>query len=114
MHCFHLAKIAGDREIRELYRQSDLQYEDLLYTSEWSPPLKPIQIPYIFFFMDTERTYELALRLIYKQHLVQYTGNDFIEKLSNPDIATIIQGCLLVTVGDKLKKLMIDVSGAVK
>ena len=24
VHCFHLAKIAGDREIRELYRQSDL------------------------------------------------------------------------------------------
>ena len=24
VHCFHLAKIAGDREMREMYRQSDL------------------------------------------------------------------------------------------
>ena len=90
VHCFHLAKIAGDREIRELYRQSDLQFEDMICFTEWNPPLKPIQIPYLFFFMDTERTFELALRLIYKQHLIQYTGNDFIDNISNPDIATII------------------------
>ena len=82
--------------------------------SEWNPPLKPIQIPYLFFFMDTERTFELALRLMYRQELIQFTGNDFIEKIPNPDIATIIQGCLLVTVGDKLKKLMIDPMGNVK
>ena len=66
VHCFHLAKIAGDREIRELYRQSDLQFEDMIYFKEWNPPLKPIEIPYLFFFMDKERTFELALRLIYR------------------------------------------------
>jgi len=40
--------------------------------------------------MDTERTYELALRLMYKRELIQFTGNDFVEGLSNPDIASII------------------------
>lgn len=67
VHCFHLAKLAGDREIRELYRQSDLQYEDLIYATNWGNQFKPIQIPYLFYFMDTERTYELCLRLLYNK-----------------------------------------------
>lgn len=42
VHCFHLAKIAGDREMRELFRQSDRQFEDLFCISDHSPPLKPV------------------------------------------------------------------------
>ena len=51
---------------------------------------------------------------MYKKHQIQYTAEDFIERIPNQDIANIIQGCLLVTVGDKLKKLMIDAQGNVK
>ena len=113
VHCFHLAKLAGDREMRELFRQSDLQYEDLVYPTNWGIPLKPVQIPYLFFFMDTERSYELCLRLLYKKSQIQYTGEDFVSNMENLEVASIIQHCLLVTVGDKLKRLTIDGQGNV-
>lgn len=35
VHVFHLAKIAADRELRALYQQSDLQFEDLYCISNW-------------------------------------------------------------------------------
>lgn len=114
VHIFHLAKIAADREIRAMYQQSDLQFEDLYCVTNWPAPFKPMQIPHLFFFMDTERTFELCLRLLYKSHQVQYTGEDFIEKIPQREVANIVQGCLLVTVGDKLKKLMIDGKGNVR
>ena len=41
VHVFHLSKIAGDREMRALFKQSDLQYEDLYCMTRWQPPLKP-------------------------------------------------------------------------
>ena len=114
VHCFHLAKLAADREVREMFRQSDLQFEDLLMPTDFGTPLKPVDIPYLFFFMDTERTYELCLRLLYKKNAIQYTGQDFESNLENLEVASIIQHCLLVTVGDKLKRLMIDSSGNVQ
>ena len=113
VHCFHLAKVAGDREVRELFRQSDLQFEDLVCLSDWQPPFKPGQIPFLFFFMDTERAFELCMRLLYNQRTVQYTGEEFLG-ITNPETARIIQSCLLVTVGDKLKQLLIDNNGVIK
>lgn len=62
VHLFHLTKIAADREVRELYKESDLQFEDLIYATEWAKPLKPTQIPYLFFFLDSERTFEAGLK----------------------------------------------------
>lgn len=56
--------------MRALFKQSDLQYEDLYSMTQFTPPLKPAQIPFMFFFMDDERTYELCLRLLYKRCLV--------------------------------------------
>lgn len=50
---FHLLKIAGDRETRQLFLQSDLQLEDLLMTTDFGRPLKPVYLPYIFLFLDT-------------------------------------------------------------
>ena len=64
--------------------------------------------------MDAERTFELCLRLMYPDHQVEYTGEDFIERIPQNDIANIIQNCLLITVGDKLKKLTVDNKGQVK
>jgi len=66
VNVFHLAKIAGDREMRALFHQSDLEYEDLFCPTMWPLPYKPHQIPYLFFFMDTERSFELCLSLMYK------------------------------------------------
>ena len=92
-----------------MYRQSDLQFEDMYFVTTWQTPFKPGQIPHLFFMMDTERSFELCLRLMYKPREVQFTGADFeIGKIDQTDVASIIQGCLLTTVGDKLKKLLID------
>ena len=52
--------------------------------------------------MDTELTFELCMLLLYNRRTVQYTGENFLE-ISNTEITRIIQTCLLVTVGDKLK-----------
>ena len=61
VHIFHLSKIAGDREMRERYRQSDLEFDDLLMATPFPKPLKPSHIPYMFFFMDSERSFEACL-----------------------------------------------------
>ena len=63
--------------------------------------------------MDTELTFEMCMLLLYNKRTVQYTGEDFLE-ITNPEITRIIQTCLLVTVGDKLKQLLIDNNGTVK
>ena len=43
--------------------------------TRWAAPLKPIQIPYLFFFLDTERTFEIGLTLLYEEKLVRYSGD---------------------------------------
>ena len=112
MHIFHLTKIAGDKEVRELFRQSDLQFEDLWMPTKWPAPLKPIQIPYLFFFLDTERTFEIGLTLLYEEKLVRFTGELFDSTdLDNNEAQIIVQNSLLVTVGDQLKVLTLDQKG---
>ena len=64
--------------------------------------------------MDTEVTFELCLRLVYQKNWIEFTGEDFVEKITTAEVGNIIQGCLLVTVGDKLKKLLVDPQGKVK
>ena len=63
--------------------------------------------------MDTEQTFELCLHLLYDKQTIQYTGQDF-DKMQNSEAARILQSCLLTTVGDKLKHLIIDNNGNVK
>ena len=63
--------------------------------------------------MDTELTFEMCMLLLYNKRTVQYTGEDFLE-ITNPEITRIIQTCLLVTVGDKLKQLLVDNNCTVK
>lgn len=76
--------------MRELYKQSDLQFEDLYFMTDWRPPLKPSQIPYLFFFMDTEKTFEMCLRLLYKKEHVEFSGEDFVSKFDSNVAANII------------------------
>lgn len=52
VHILHLSRVAGDREVRELFKQSDLQTEDLYRATMIQAPFKPQHIPLLFFFMD--------------------------------------------------------------
>ena len=51
--------------------------------------------------------------MMYDSKTINYTGSDF-EKIQNTDVSRILQACLLVTVGDKLKHLLIDNNGNVR
>ena len=73
-----MTKIAGDREVRELYRQSDLRFEDLWLETRWPLPLRPGALPFLFFFLDTEQTFEAGLQILYEEPLVKYQANDFV------------------------------------
>lgn len=72
VHVFHLIKIAGDRETRQLYCMSDLQIEDLLMPTQFGKPLKPVYIPFLFLFLDTSNSYEQGLGLLYKPELLVF------------------------------------------
>jgi hypothetical protein len=66
----------------------------------------------MFFFLDTEKEYETGMEYIYTERYLRYTGSDFSSGLiPNPQIAHIIQGILLTTVGDKIKMLGMDNTG---
>jgi hypothetical protein len=50
-----------------------------------------MNIPYMFFFLDTESEYEKGLEYIYTERYLKYTGSDFIQaKIPQPQIAHII------------------------
>lgn len=57
--------------------------------TESQPPFKPGQIPHLFFFMDTETTFEMCLHLLYEQKKIHYTGKDF-DRMQMTDAAHIL------------------------
>ena len=61
MHFFHLTKISADRELREIFEAYDLEFEHLTNGPKYSAPYGPMNIPYMFFFLDTEKEYEKGL-----------------------------------------------------
>lgn len=76
-----------------------------------SMPLQPHQIPYMFFFMDLERAFEVGLKLLYEPSLLEFTGSDFGVKFDNGEVIKILQTCLITTVGDKIKVIAEDSKG---
>ena len=83
VHVFHLSKIAADKEMRQRFGQSDLLVEDLSMATNWPKPLKPLHIPYLFYFMDTEKSFEAALNLIYDEKIMNYTSDDISMYFNN-------------------------------
>lgn len=51
--------------------------------TQWPIPLKPIQIPYLFFFLDTERSFEAGLKILYEEPVVKFQANDFVSNLQH-------------------------------
>lgn len=77
LHVFHLAKVAADRECREAFIQSSLVLSDLYTDRQLKQPLQPPDMPYLFFFLDLESTYESGLKILYEPELTHFTGSDF-------------------------------------
>ena len=72
--------------MRERYRQSDLEFEDLYMATDFPKPLKPIHIPYLFLFMDTEKSFEAGLQLLYEEKFMRFTSDDISKNLTNHEI----------------------------
>lgn len=81
---WHVTKISGDRELRELYKEASLEYEDLFTMKVKATPFKPIHVPFLFLLMDTPYKFENALKVLWGEALVKVTGNDLVSgKLEN-------------------------------
>ncbi|CDW75782.1 UNKNOWN [Stylonychia lemnae] len=113
VHVFHICKIAGDREIRELFRDSQIEYDDLLKYKLKATPFKPNQFPLLFLFMDTPVMFEESLKLIYNNGEVEITGQDFLNDMKPKEKLDILNNALITTVGDKIKHLVYDRQGKV-
>lgn len=53
-------------------------------------PLQPQQIPFLFFFLDLEETFEEGLKLLYEEKLLSFTGSDFCGKMEKDDVHKIL------------------------
>jgi len=62
----------------------------------------------MFYFMDRDGPFEHALKMVYEEKYLTYSGSDFLT-MEQKDILRVLQTCLLVTVGDSVKLLDIDV-----
>ena len=83
--------MSADRELRALYDASDMEFENLHTPPGYSPPYNNLNIPYLFFFLDTEREYETGLEYIYPEKYLKYTGSDFSSMLiPQPEVAHIL------------------------
>lgn len=65
--------------MRAIYEASDLEFENLSTATGYSAPYTPMNIPYLFYFLDTEVEYEKGLEYIYTERYLKYTGSDFMQ-----------------------------------
>lgn len=65
---FHVTKIAADKEIRNTILESGITVQDCTLRSAGRPPYKPKSLPFLFFFMDTEETYQKTYALLYPRY----------------------------------------------
>jgi hypothetical protein len=63
---------------------------DLINSHQLSMPLQPQQIPFLFFFLDLEETFEEGLKLLYEEKLLSFTGSDFCGKMEKDDVHKIL------------------------
>ena len=69
VHLYHLSKVAGDREVRAIFGQTEATVEDHLSGSRVitnaGGSLLPRTMPYLFLLMDSEVMFDRAMELIY-------------------------------------------------
>lgn len=82
VHIYHLTKLAGDREVRALFAQSDAILEDYLFVSpvitEAKGALLPPCLPYLFLYMDSGTMSERAMELLYGKEKTTFTARDLL------------------------------------
>ena len=57
--------------------------------------------------------YEDVLKIIYGPELTNYTGRDFLQKLSRKQIEKILEISLFTTAGDPVLKVVYDSEGVI-
>ena len=68
---YHLSKMAGASEIRELYEESDVSVEDHLTMhnriTESKGAFLPDDLPFLFLYMDSDLMFENSLKTLYSE-----------------------------------------------
>ena len=82
VHLYHLSKVAGDREVRAIFGQTEATVEDHLYGSRVitnaGGSLLPRCMPYLFLLMDSEVMFERAMELIYGKGQAAFSRIGFL------------------------------------
>jgi hypothetical protein len=65
-------------------------FDDLINPHQLSIPLQPQKIPFLFFFLDLEETFEEGLKLLYEEKFLSFTGSDFCGKIEKEDVYKIL------------------------
>lgn len=115
MHIYHLTKLAGEREVRALFAQSEAILEDYLFVSpviaEAQGALLPHCLPYLFLFMDSGTMSERAMELLYGREQIDFTARDLLQKFKRNDLQAILETCLFTTAGDSILRVVYDQEG---
>ena len=74
LEVWHLSKVSGEREIRELFNDAQIELDDLFMHKVRSTPFKPMHLPFLFLFMDSPYMFETAFRHIWGQNIAEVTG----------------------------------------
>ena len=111
VHVWHLAKIAGDREVRQLFKDVQIEYMDLFRRKIKTTPFKRVHVPYLFLFLDSPLPFEQSLSLLYSPYLTRVTGSHLTYKLSPREKQQVLDIALQITVGDKVKELVLGRNG---
>lgn len=105
-----MTKIAADKEIRSTILESGITVQDCTLRSAGRPPYKPKSLPFLFFFMDTEETYQKTYGLLYPRY-EKITGQLVNTQMTGSERAQLFDILLQTTVGDRLKRLRFDAEG---
>lgn len=69
VHIFHLAKVAGIRELKSIFQSTEASLSDHIsnstFITDYDGSFLPSCIPYLFLFMDCDKMEERARELLY-------------------------------------------------
>ena len=116
IHFYHLSKVAGEAELREIYEAADVHVQDLATVNaaikNHEGPLRPGHIPALFLNMDTEDMFERALLHVVGKKRQAYTASSFRDRsLDKPTICRIIESALFCSFGQSVLKVAQDPDG---
>ena len=108
VHMWHLTKLSGDREVRAIFNDGQIDLEDVFSLKIRSTPFKPIHFPYIFLFMDSPYMFEAGFSMLWGPRITEITGQLLIDGMEFNERKNVLEFALQVTVGDTIKELQFD------